>query len=488
MLRLCDKSGWSHSFDKPNSGSLLALSWSHDGTVVAGAGGSGAVAFGHIVDRQMSWSNIEAVLDEDNKINVNDVLNEMNEDLDYRERVVNMSIQYGHMVVCTTNQCYVYNIVTQNWGSPFVFDVKDSIYMIIQGAKFFALIDASQNFNVYNYEGKLISSPKYQGLRVEFLNKRHLSLSGDVLALIDPMKPKIVRVFDIMSGKPAAAQIEHSTDIIEMDLNQIEMSSERKMCFVDSNRDMFLTLVHKPETHKISNMVDSFRWNESNDMLSAIADGKQITWFYPNAIYVDKDLMQKAKAVKDVSEVGKLAQMETFTGNICTVRRLDGALATLSVSAYPKVLYEHIDKADFEKAIRLCRFVKESTLWACLASMAIYCRELNTVEIALAAIDEADKVQFINYIKDLPSEPARNAALAVYCKKSSEAEQILLQARLFYRAIKLNIKMYKWDRALEIAINQKTHVDTVIAYRQRFLQQYNKTETIPRFKELQAEI
>jgi hypothetical protein len=43
------------------------------------------------------------------------------------------------------------------------------------------------------------------GLRIEFLNKRHLSLSGDVLALIDPMKPTIVRVFDIISGKPAAS-------------------------------------------------------------------------------------------------------------------------------------------------------------------------------------------------------------------------------------------------------------------------------------------
>ena len=84
------------------------------------------------------------------------------------------------------------------------------------------------------------------------------------------------------------------------------------------------------------------------------------------------------------------------------------------MSPYPRVLYEHIDKADFEKAIRLCRFVKEATLWATLAAMAIYQRELNTVEIALAAIDEADKVQFINGVKELPSEPSRNAALAVY--------------------------------------------------------------------------
>ena len=84
--------------------------------------------------------------------------------------------------------------------------------------------------------------------------------------------------------------------------------------------------------------------------------------------------------------------MTSFTGNLCTVRRLDGGLATLSISPYPKMLYENVDKADFEKAIRLCRFVKEQTLWACLAAMSIYCRELNTVEIALAAIDEADKV------------------------------------------------------------------------------------------------
>lgn len=290
-----------------------------------------------------------------------------------------------------------------------------------------------------------------------------------MLAIIDPSNPKIVKVFDIISGKPTNTQIEHSTEILEMHLNQVEMSSERKMCFIDSNRDMFLSMVHKPDIIKISNMVDSFQWNDNNDMLTALSDGKLKTWFYPNAVYVDRDLMNKAMSAKDATDVGKLGTITQFNGNLVTARRLDGSLATLGISPYPKMLYEHIDKADFEKAIRMCRYVKEQTLWACLAAMSIYCRELNTVEIALAAIDEADKVQFINYIKELPSEPSRNAALALYCKKVNEAEHILLQARLFYRAIKLNIKLYKWERALEIAVQNKTHVDTVIAYRQRFL-------------------
>jgi intraflagellar transport protein 80 len=145
-----------------------------------------------------------------------------------------------------------------NWTSPFVFDVKDSIYLIVQGAKYFALIDASQNFIIYNYEGKLVSTPKFQGLRVEFLNARHISLSADVLALIDPSDPKVVRIFDIISGKPSTVTITHSTEIVEMELNQVEMSSERKMCFIDNNRDMFLTMVHKPDVIKIASIVDSF--------------------------------------------------------------------------------------------------------------------------------------------------------------------------------------------------------------------------------------
>lgn len=52
----------------------------------------------------------------------------------------------------------------------------------------------------------------------------------------------------------------------------------------------------------------------------------------------------------------------------------------------------------------------------------------------------------------------------------------------------MNIKLYRWDRALDIAINNKTHVDTVIAYRQRFLQQYGKEEDNDRFKQYAKDI
>ena len=40
--------------------------------------------------------------------------------------------------------------------------------------------------------------------------------------------------------------IEHTCEIIEMDLNQVEMASERKICMIDSNRDMFISKCSGP--------------------------------------------------------------------------------------------------------------------------------------------------------------------------------------------------------------------------------------------------
>ena len=47
------------------------------------------------------------------------------------------------------------------------------------------------------------------------------------------------------------------------------------------------------------------------------------------------------------------------------------------------------------------------------------------------------------------------------CRKPDEAVQILLSNRRIYRAIKLNIRLHRWEDALHLAMQNKTHVDTV---------------------------
>jgi len=479
MLRLCDKTGWTYSFDKINTGSLMKITWSPDGTICAGAGGNGSVVHGCIVDRTLSWSNWEILLTEDNKIQVTDLVNQLSETLDYKDRVINMSMCYNNLIVTTTTQCYIYNV--QNWGTPQIFEIKDSVSLIVQSPKYFCLVDAANGIYIYNYEGKNISSVKAANIKLDFLNRKKLTISQDILALIDPSNNKLIRFYEVQSGKPTNFTLEHSLDIAEINLNKSDSANERKIAFIDSNRDLFLSPTFKRDIIKLAAMTDSFLWNDRNDILAAVADGRLLAWYYPNAIYVDKDLMELAKVTKELHDIGQMCQMVTFSGSQITIRRKDGALINCAISPYPSILFEFAEKNKWEKSIRLCRFVKEQTLWACLAAISLNTRELSTAEIALAAIEAIDKVQFINKVKELPSEPSRNAALALYFHKPAEAEQILIQAKLYYRAIKLNIKLFKWERAFDIAVQYKTHVDTVLAYRKKYLEKIGKEETNKKF-------
>lgn len=82
---------------------------------------------------------------------------------------------------------------------------------------------------------------------------------------------------------------------MEIHLNNSESSSERKISFLDVNKDLYITPIHKKDLIKLCSMTDSFKWHDKHDILSAASDSKLLVWFYPNAIYVDKDLMDLCK-------------------------------------------------------------------------------------------------------------------------------------------------------------------------------------------------
>ena len=64
----------------------------------------------------------------------------------------------------------------------------------------------------------------------------------------------------------------------------------------------------------------------------------------------------------------------------------------IRVSPYPTILQNYVSKTSWDDAVRLCRFVKDAALWASLAAMATAAKELNTAEIAYAAINEVGYV------------------------------------------------------------------------------------------------
>ena len=88
------------------------------------------------------------------------------------------------------------------------------------------------------------------------------------------------------------------------------------------------------------------------------------------------------------------------------------------------------------------------------------------------------------YLESNYNDNLISAYVLLLSNKIDEAEKILLQGKLIYRAIKININLYRWDRALKLAVDNGVHVDTVLAYRQKYLKNAGLNEVNSRFLEL----
>jgi intraflagellar transport protein 80 len=77
------------------------------------------------------------------------------------------------------------------------------------------------------------------------MSRKKISLSGDLLAVTESTNPKMVKFYEIATGKPLSFSVEHTLPISEINLNQVEQTLERKIAFLDANRDLYITTVHR---------------------------------------------------------------------------------------------------------------------------------------------------------------------------------------------------------------------------------------------------
>ena len=102
-------------------------------------------------------------------ISLRNVTNEAWEKLEFRDRIIQASLSHGHLVVATTSQCYVYT--TKNWNTPIIFDLKEgSVSLLLQANKHFLLVESTAVY-IYSYEGRMVCSPKWAGMRPEALSR-----------------------------------------------------------------------------------------------------------------------------------------------------------------------------------------------------------------------------------------------------------------------------------------------------------------------------
>lgn len=97
-----------------DTGSMLNLSWTSDGTQLAGAGANGNICFAQLVGLTAEVGPICATLTDSNCVKVYHLLDETTDELDFRDRVVKMCLGGDRIFVimrtflaCSVHVCEV---------------------------------------------------------------------------------------------------------------------------------------------------------------------------------------------------------------------------------------------------------------------------------------------------------------------------------------------------------------------------------------------
>uniref|UniRef100_A0A8R1TQ96 Intraflagellar transport protein 80 homolog n=1 Tax=Onchocerca volvulus TaxID=6282 RepID=A0A8R1TQ96_ONCVO len=494
LLRLCDKAGWSHSLEKLSLGSIYNISWSPDSTQLAAACSDGSVLHAYLVEKRITWRNIEVVQTKRQLIDIRDVLSDIAcEKLELRDRITKLSLGFEYLVVATIKQCYIFSV--KNWNTPIIMDLKEcNVSLIMLCEKYFLLVDGGL-MQVYNYEGCmqcLLKLPT-MNITVKAVNEKTTAISNDTVAIRDGTDSKTVYFLETITGKSTGSgKLSHINDIIEIAIDQCGPANDRKLAFIDKCLDCFLVVVKTYGTFqkiaKIGAVVTNILFNDQTNMLAGLQDNRLVVWLYPATVFIDRDLLQKTVFENDENDFGKSPYLHNFVGNHISVRRSDGALIPCTITPFAFALNSCIVANKWDQAIRLCRHIRENYLWAMLAATATDAKNFYTAESAYSALDETEKVKFLSQLRAEHSNEVRSAMMTAFRRNFKDADAMLVQNGHFFRAIMLNISLFRWQRALELAIKYKMHLETVIGYRQKYLQETGRKETDQNFLRHQSEV
>ncbi|CAG9464610.1 unnamed protein product [Pedinophyceae sp. YPF-701] len=480
-VQLCDRSGWPHGRHRMDVGNVYSVAWTSDGTQLACAGGNGHVAFAEVVGMCVEQGAVSATLESGRLVRVTEVDESggREEELEYRDRVVQLSLGAGHMVVATTTQLYVY--AAGSWATPQIIDVKGIVTIIVQAEHCFLTVDHFAGLRLYGYDGRQLCQPRLTGLLPELLSAHMLALSSDTLAVVDPANPKVVRLFDASVGKELGRPLEMLHDVRQVSLSQQGPAHGRMLSIVDANGELWVARTTRRDMVKLATVCTSSLWHDRYDALAAVVDERLTVWWRPAALFVDRDLNAVARHARDDKSLGQGSELVDFSGTRCSVRRQNGVNIAVGVPPFAGKLYALVGARQWHEATRLARFANDRAMWAVLASLALEARELNVAEAAFAGLGRIDRVEFIQRLKKVPSDEGRAAELAVLAREIDKGEQILLQAGLVYRAIELRMSLFRWEEALDLALHHKTHIDTVLLRRAEFNRAARLPEQSPKF-------
>lgn len=91
----------------------------------------------------------------------------------------------------------------------------------------------------------------------------------------------------------------------------------------------------------VGSMVHSMAWNDAANILCGIQDNQLTVWYYPSAVFTDKELLPKTLYIKDGRYPIRVLCTHLHTGIVAltadTVHQSDGWVTVTEAAGYVKI-------------------------------------------------------------------------------------------------------------------------------------------------------
>ena len=452
-------------------------------------GGNGTVNLISVVGKKIVYRDCEIVAEGQKKLSVYDLKNGVTETLQFPESIVNFYLNFNFLVVSTVPKIYIYKC--GSWTTPAIVDMKEPPRVISQSQTMFALISQS-GVQIIGYDGRTISRINDTRVKWDLLSHDSVAVSPSVFVAITPDGRKNIFAFSTSTGQMITAEpFNHPSEIRIVRTNQATTQTKSRFGFVNANGDLtvcrFLTsnprVPPSIEAEKIANFVDDFHWHSTHDIILARTGEKLTCFCNPSAAFFTPELMPMLKS--ECRMLFDAADLNSFDGTHAFVTAKDGAFCVVPINPFLIMVHEAVEvHRNWKVVLQICRAMNDQSLWAVCATCAVQAGDVDAAQEAYAALSLVDRVMFLGKVKKMKSPASRNAMIAVLQGRENEAEDILIQGGCTFRAVKMNISMCRWERALNIAKRNNKYVEVVAAYRTKYIKDMGIKETDDNFIKL----
>jgi intraflagellar transport protein 80 len=438
------------------------------------------------------YKNYSVVFENDHQIVVSDIHSEYKESLEFAGNPVTyFSMAFNKMLVLARWKCSLFD--TSNFITPVLFELPNELIFfagITPGHLYFALLSGQVQVAIYDFLGKQVSSLR---LNCQLLNQKLFTLAYESACFVDSTNPKVLQILDSHTGKVTETYT-HTNDISKISFNNLSNVVDRKLLFLDSNKDLYMFIPGKTIVKKVAPVVNSFIWHENLDVFVYHSSQKINTVYAPSAFLYDSKFVSLVTKSESVALKSEFLEFNEFTLNSYNERNVLVAhsIDNFAIKLVRMVQDQKLSEAVLQSGLKLARFLKNPLVWAVLAVFALDKKDTNTVELCLAQLECIEKVQFFSELNSHEDKDIAQTKLLSLLNRFEECEKMFVAKKQYLKAVQMHVKMFDFQKALDIAKTAKTVskgqdwlVDYVIWKRRAYLEEVTQeTETDPVFKGL----